>query len=456
MQRTAQKRSILNKLREMTDVGRIATEKYFNPEFKELIDQLRGIDDGARAIAAGEQVGEASAPSDATSLKDLLKSAKSNINRREYMKAISDLGRFHKKVFDMVQLLGVFKSNIEKIHERFLFQDIDDDTKKHLSSFKDRWKGASAKPGYFIKEANILDFFTNIATERGRALSTWEKRYPHRVKQMKTDVASLLTASEKLLSVILGTLKDLAKARATRNPDNYITISNKIGGAFKIYDDGDHGFKKFYETHVKGFLEKQEFFAPTKIDDTSKPKELGQKDIGTPLAPTIPPLSGPGLDFDQTQTLVKYPGQPTPGSPPVPPLGKIPTLPPVPRIHPRVQLDPEAPKSMADRVKLVNPMNQIDTGATSVDLTMPTIQLDNPVIEDINPETGEITHKTSHLLNNFKIAAHHKQFFASLSSLNEESPILIGAHISKYARSIMGTDPETAIKLLQIAKSVKG
>jgi hypothetical protein len=434
MQRTAQKRSLLNKLQEMTDIGGKATEKYFNPEFKELMDQLRNVDDGIRSIAAGEQIGEASAPSDGTSLKDLLKSAKSNINRREYMKAISDLGRFHKKVFDMVYLLNLFKSNIEKIHERFLFQDIDDDTKKHLSSFKERWKGASTQ-SYFVKEANILDFFTNIATERGRALSAWEKRYPQRIKQMKSDLASLLTSSEKLLSGILGTLKDLAKARATRNPDNYINISNKISAGFKSYDDGSNGFKKFYENHVKGFLEKQEFFAPTKVDDTGKPKELGQKDIGVPLAPTVPPLPGPGLDFDQTQTLIK---QPKPAGPISAPLGKIPSLPQIPqfpKVHPIV--------------KLPDPSNIIDTKDTSIDLKMP------QQVETIDPITGEIT-SSAGSVKNFKMATAHKHFYASLEALSEESPILIGAHISKYAKSIMGTDPETAIKLLQIAKSVKG
>jgi len=451
MQRTAQKRGLLNKLREMTNVSGIATEKYFNPEFKELMDQLRGVDDGIRAIAVGEQVGDASAPSDSTSLKDLLKSAKSNINRREYMKAISDLGRYHKKVFDMVHLLNLFTSNVEKIHERFLFQDIDDDTKKQLLSFKDRWKNASAKTNYFIKEANILDFFTNIVTERGRALTAWEKRYPHRIKQMKTDLASLLTVSEKLLTVILGSLKDLAKARATRNPDNYINISNKIGSAFKTYDNGDRGFKKFYETHVKGFLEKQEFFAPTKIDDTGKPKELGQKDIGTPLSPGNTPLPGPGLDFDQTQTLIKVPNQvqtprlppgilPGTGHGPTPPLGKIPPPPPVPslKVAPKAQIpDPKA--------QIPDP-NLVDTQNTPMVLKMPLISDPDPVtgeIYDLDPYTG------------LPIVA-HRQFFASLEALSEESPILIGAHISKYAKSIQSSDLETALKLFQIVKSIKG
>src|SRR6266403_1952266 len=101
MQKAAQKRSLLNKLREMTNVGGIASEKVFHPEFQQLMDKLRNeTDDPIRAIVSGEQIGEASPPDDGIGLKDLLKSARSNVNRREYMKAVADLGRFHKKMND--------------------------------------------------------------------------------------------------------------------------------------------------------------------------------------------------------------------------------------------------------------------------------------------------------------------------------------------------------------------
>jgi hypothetical protein len=74
MQKTAQKRSLLNKLREVTNISGIATEKFFNPEFQELMDRLRDqTDDPIRSIVSGEAIGNASPPDDAISLKELLK-----------------------------------------------------------------------------------------------------------------------------------------------------------------------------------------------------------------------------------------------------------------------------------------------------------------------------------------------------------------------------------------------
>jgi len=426
MQRTAQKRSLLNKLREMTNVSGIATEKYFNPEFKQIMDHLRNVDDGVRAIAAGEQVGDAGAPSDATSLKDLLKSVKSNLNRREYMRAVADLGRFHKKVYEISKLLSLFKSNVDKTHEKFLFQDMDEETKKHLQDLGGRWKGAALQP-YFVKEANLLDFFTNIATERGRALAAWEKRYPHKVKKMKDDAVSLLGQSEKLLNIILGTLKDMAKARATRNPDAYINLSDKITNNFNTFENGDKGFKKFYAEHVKGFIERPEFNAPTKVDVSSKPEELGKKEVTAPPAPPAPPAAAPSGSPDQTITLVQDPAT---RKPPSPPLGKIPPMPPIPQMPPHV-ID-------QGRMRNVNPI----TG-----------EITDQQTQDPDADPGSVTHTTN---MGGKLAPAHKQFFDSLETLGEESPQFLAIHIAKYAKSIQSSDPETALKLFQIVKSIKG
>jgi hypothetical protein len=428
MQKTAQKRSLLNKLREMTNVSGIATEKYFNPEFKQIMDHLRNVDDGVRAIAAGEQVGDASAPSDATSLKDVLKSIKSNLNRREYMRVVADLGRFHKKVYDIAHLLGLFKSNVDKTHEKFLFQDMDDETKKHLQDLNGRLKSASLQP-YFVKEANLLDFFTNIATERGRALAAWEKRYPHKIKKLKDDATSLLAQSEKLLSIILSSLKDMAKARATRNPDAYINLSDKITNNFNVFENGDKGFKKFYTEHVKGFIERPEFSAPTKVDTTTKPDELGKKEV------TAPPAgggSGINPDPDQTITLVQ-------NKPLSRPLGKVPQIaPPLPKI-------PQMPPHVIDQGRMRN-VNPITGEITDQGVQDP----------DADPITAPQPSPNSTRTTQTKLAPAHKQFFDSLETLGEESPKFLAVHIARYAKSIQGSDPETALKLFQIVKSIKG
>jgi len=321
MQKTAQKRSLLNKLREMTNISGIAAEKVFNPEFEQVMNKLRDeTDDPVRAIVTGEKIGEADAPSDGLSLKALLSSAKSNSNRREYMRAVADLGRFHKKMYDVVRILSGFKSNLEEVHEKFLFHDLDDESKQHLHDLKQRFTPpkTAATESYFIKSANILDFFANIGTERGRALGAWEKRYPKQVGKLKKDTASLLTASEKLLTVVISTLKELATARATRHPDKYIESSAKI---IKAYDSYDKIFKNYYEANVKGFLEKQQLIAPTKVE---APTELGNKEVVVEKTPAEKILSGPEaisekskppVSIDPLSVADTIPAPPPSGSP---------------------------------------------------------------------------------------------------------------------------------------------
>ena len=104
MQKTAQKRGLLDKLIEnsgINNISGIAAEKFFNPEFKEVMETLRKKDDTIRSIVAGEIIGDGDPGEGPTALKKLLKNAKSNIARREYMSATADLGWFHKKISDI-------------------------------------------------------------------------------------------------------------------------------------------------------------------------------------------------------------------------------------------------------------------------------------------------------------------------------------------------------------------
>lgn len=423
MQKTAQKRSLLNKLREVTNISGIATEKFFNPEFQELMDRLRDqTDDPIRAIVSGESIGNASAPDDAISLKELLKGIKSNINRREYMTAVASLSRFYHKMHDVVDLLKKFNANVDKIHEKFLFEGLDEDNKRHLRDLKKRLSAYDqARDAAFIKEANILDFFTNIVTERGRALAAWEKRYPKQLGKLKKDTGTMLQQAEKLLSTTLSALKEMATARATRNPDNYIKVGNdKIVKGFESFD---RNFKEYYSSNVKGFLEKQQFAMPDVVTDpTVSPVN--------PQAATIPasPL-GADLKGDTVvapvvipqDTIKDVPAVPAPsvsipnitdttlglGSPPKPVLQSIPPLPRIPKI---LTQSPPSPST---------PRDTIDTGG--------------------KPK---------------KVKPAHQDFMESLQALSEESPILLAQHIRRYAKSIQNYDLETSIKLFKLAQSI--
>jgi hypothetical protein len=422
MQKTAQKRSILNKLREMTNVSGIAAEKVFSPEFQELMTRLRDeTDDPVRAIITGDQIGDATPPADGMSLKALLSSAKSNLNRREYMKAVSDLGRFHKKMYDVVKLLGAFTSNVDKVHEKFLFEGLDEESKQHLHDLKGRLtppKSASFQP-YFIKSANILDFFANIGTERGRALGAWEKRYPKQVGKLKKDTATMVGQSEKLLSSVLSSLKEMASARAVRNPDKYIVASSKIINAYNNYDKL---FKSYYESNVKGFLEKQELIPAPKVDVSDKPAELGNQDVVPDLEVSSPVVAPRSEDVSVHPEPV-YPITNPVGPPSNMDSGGNSSMP-IPLVQPRMDTLPSAgntnvppPESKPSSIKMTPAEMKAFEG------------------EHLGTET-------------------HKKFYESLSKMSGESPLLLASYIKKYAKSIEASDPVVAINLFKVANRI--
>jgi hypothetical protein len=412
MQKTAQKRSILNKLREMTNVSGIAAEKFFNPEFKRVMESLRKNDDNIRSIIAGSVIGDGDREilkGDATSLKDLLKSAKSAMSRREYMSAAADLGRFHKKLFDVKEIIGKFDSDVEAVHHEFLFKDLSPEQKEHLQGLKTRFAFTASE--YFIKEAGIMDFFMNIGTKRGRALAAWEKRYPRVVGKIKTETNTIYQKSVKLLGDIISSLKEMASARSIRNVDNYVKASGKLANDLNKYDII---FKSYYTSAVKPFLDKIDL-VEKKIEDapTAKApesKEVGQQEIVAPelgikpSEPAVPSVSAPVT------------------SPEVPPL-------PESKVTEMGKPDaPTAPQAAQTLLPYVEPADS-----------------DRPTIpgKPIMPEVKKVEIKKT-----------HKVFFESLQSLSNEEPILLSAHIKKYARSIQITDPETAIQLFQIAKNI--
>lgn len=429
MQKTAQKRSILNKLREMSNVSGIAAEKFFNPEFQRVMESLREKDSSIRAMVAGKEIDGADPGSDPISLKELLKSAKSGFNRREYMTAVANLGRFHKKLFDVVQLVNNLGLDVDKVHHEFLFKDLDEEHKKQLVDLKSRF--ASQQKAALIKEASIMDFFYNIGTKRGRALAAWEKRYPKQIGRLKKDTANLLGKSEATLSQVLSALKEMAGARAVRNIDNYMKGADKV---VKAYQNYDRLFKDYYATNIKGFLEKVELISPTeKVPDA---KELGKQEIPadtTPPSdnlPTIPAGPPSGMDGKKTMNIPTVVGPPistdvseppsSPYSPTALAPGKVPTIPPAPGVPSVSDTTPSPPPSFPP--------------AGEGDENFPSDQL-----------AKRMWGKSS-----------HQKFLASLESLSGESPALLASYIKRYAQSIQVNDLEASIELFKIAKSIKG
>lgn len=452
MQKTAQKRSLLNKLREMTNVSGIAAEKFFNPEFEDIMNRLRDeTDDPVRAIVTGQQIGEADAPGDGLSLKSLLSSAKSNLNRREYMKSVADLGRFHKKMHDVVKILSGFRSTLDSVHEKFLFKDLDDESKEHLHDLRNRFtpKAASYNQPYFLKQANILDFFANIGTERGRALGAWEKRYPKQVAALKKSSASMLTQSERLLSIVLSVLKEMASARSVRNPDKYIAAAAKI---IKAYDNYDSSFKNYYNTTVKPFENVISGFAPKKVDVSDKPAELGNQEVSKKpedgditMLPRIPeaklpqglsPQSGLGNSPSVSFPLVNQVPSSTVDLAPE----EIQTLP------------PSAPPSLTQRVR--------DTEVSPVGSSRDTEPSPSALNTEMSPPPSSrpatSKFKSDEIAREMWGTSAHRNFYNTLSKMSGESPAVLALFIKKYATNIQKSDPAAAIQLLNVAKSIKG
>ena len=105
-------------------------------------------------------------------------------------------------------------------------------------------------------------------SDRGRALSFYEKRYEKQVKPLRAATANMLVQSERVLNHILSTLKEMATARATRSPDKYIASAQKIEKAYRSYDQA---FKAYYSDKIKPF----EKFFHTEQEVPASKEEMG-------------------------------------------------------------------------------------------------------------------------------------------------------------------------------------
>lgn len=402
MQKTAQKRSILNKLREMSNVSGIAAEKFFNPEFERVMTSLRTADAKIRSIATGTSI-EGEDPIDSIALKELLKQAKSNLNRREYMTAIAFLSRFHKKLYDIVKIIDGLNIDVDQVHHDFLFKDLDEEQKKHLSEMKGRF--ATIRGYGLISEAGIMDFLHNISSDRGKALAAWEKRYPKQVGKLKKDTANLIAKSENILSSVISAMKEMATYRATRKVDDYVKAASKISS---IYNNYDRIFREHYNSNVKGFLEKQEMMTDVKkIED----QDLGKQEVKAPE-----PEPEPEYEENLPINLV-------PNTIPAPPSNE----------------------SAEDAYQDILTPN-------SGTFAPPKLPSDMVSPQPVTAPTETEADKSEEVL---APKSSHKKFMASLEAISNEKPALIAAHIRRYAKSIQSNDLETTIKLLKLANSIE-
>jgi len=92
------------------------------------MDALREQDDGVRAVLAGKQIGNG-APITDFSAKDLLQSAQSNFNRREYLRTAVDLKGFSDILRAAKDHFQTLTKKIDEINKEFLFGGLNEQSK---------------------------------------------------------------------------------------------------------------------------------------------------------------------------------------------------------------------------------------------------------------------------------------------------------------------------------------
>lgn len=406
MDKFSQKRSVTNKLREGLDLSGKSL-KLFNKDFEDIMNNLREKDDSIRALVSGESIENAPAPMGG-SLKDILESVKSNINRREYMRAWADLNRFHSRMYSIISIIKDLKSGLDLVHEEFLFKDLDPDTKEHLENLKHKFNAVKkAEQKYLLtSEAGKLDVFkdwyVNVSTDRGKALSAWEKRYPKKIGKLKNDTLALYNLSSRLSKITISVLKEMASARSVRSPDKYLMATDKILNNYNSYDSS---FKRYYTENVQNFLEKQNL-GPV-VQDNGQSEQLKEQEIEG-LTPKIDP-----------------------------------------KVEPR-----DYSKELEDAVKEVN-NNKFNAPPPQKDIKDELIQRfkKDPLLNNPKPEVKPLDVITQPEIKP-EIKKSHQIFYNSLNKMGNESPLILGSFIKKYANLIQKSDPETAIELFKIVKMI--
>lgn len=431
LSKIAQRRGILNKLREKTNVSGIAAEKFFNPEFEEVMNGLREADDHMRSIALGESVEGQDPGDDMNSLKVLVRDARSKFNRREYIPAVNFLGRFHKKVEDIVKIIKTLSFKVDKVHHDFLFKDLDPDQQEHLVNLKNRFAafqmelekhaaiGDRIPNAAYNPSRGLVDLLSNLTSTRGKVLSAWEKRYPGQVKKFKNDTRALLTRTENMLKVIETQMGTMASFRATRKPDDYMNAARKIETAYSAYDAA---FKELYTANIKPFVNtffdrKKEMEAKTETPSSSAettPEELGNQEVSVPSAPSVAApqenKTAPDLNPEIKNRDISH--------------------------HPDAAIDPAA-EELYERVEVPG---------SSV--------LKAPKTPDLGELEEEELSSPPDTVRSPPSKGAHQKFVSFLETMGSEDPRFLGAYITKYARQIEEEDPEAAIQLLQLARKI--
>jgi hypothetical protein len=442
-------------LKENLPSGGMVAEKYFNPQFKTVMENLRQVDDTIRSFALGVKIGnphESFEPG--KSLKDLIKSIKSNLNRKEYMAAAADFATFDDVFSKINTQIKYLNLTVDSVHDEFLFGKEDkavltDEQKQRLLALKKKYSHIERSYQLqIVKNAGIMDFIHNSFTNRGKALSMWEERYPKKSKDLKDGGFKLLKDAENCLGHIINNLKEMAEARSSRNPEKYMSLALKISD---LYGKFDVNFKDYYVRCIKPF---DVYFE--KFDNNAK-----ENNIQTPVQAT----PAPTFDADLNMPAAKNQAQSS---------NNIATVPSIPAAQPSKQVvnvdtnaDPHSQTQFPPQSKVPNTLPS-SSGPETLKAGPPSMSEHTPTIPSPPPSTmppvlrpahllandnGEEEFKSDQVAKDLKLVT-YTNFYNSLQRLSSESPLILKKYISKYAKSIQGSDPETAVHLFKIANRI--
>lgn len=289
MDKTAQKRRALNKMREWLNAPTEKLMGKFSPQFIDLMDQLRTTDDNVREKAEG--------------LKNLLKLARTNYNRREYMDAVYFLGQFRDRMEEIFEALKGLGREVDIKHHEFLFGDMD---QEHLDYLTNKLSPKLEKQRALLKQLlskqpaskkadqrAILekeawvggDIWHNLTSSRGRSMAAWEKRFPRKARELRKQIDGMINKSKQLLDILLSSLKSMATARATRSLEDYLRLADKFNQKYKTYDAT---FSLFYDTSIKNLVATQKEVQEKKqqaeqIEQTNQEEQPEHSDAEQPI-----------------------------------------------------------------------------------------------------------------------------------------------------------------------------
>jgi hypothetical protein len=402
MDKLAQNRGFLNKLREKTNLSGRVLES-INPDFQEIMDRLRSTDEKIR-----EQASE---------LKTAVRAANSYVRRRDYLMGAHSIAGFHERCRYIAAILDKFKDSIDMKHYKFLLDQFDDEQKQQLFGY-DPTKDVVFDKGdvndvienvitaALKKDAGAMDWLTmniadpisdvvnNLTNERGIAMRGYEKRFNISfLKELKGKSISMADKTERFFRYLISTFKRLASSLATRNVNQYIILSKDFIKKFAIY----HGiFVEFYSGVVAPLKEQHQ-----KMVDEKRMREVAAENQKKEDERKLQEETQAGIEKQfPTQTSVQ-----------------------------------QAPQQVSAPMR-----------------PLPSQKEKNDVLNRLDTENEMMDHKPFPLTNKKKS---HSDFIGKLKIVAiKNDPKLLANEILKYSELLEDDAPEESLKLLSIAEGL--